>query len=419
MIDVFLYWLTDFIRFCLDYDFHGVRSVIDPVVGGAIVTGVGSFLKSIFGRKTQSDTNRTNLQIARETNENQYRMFTEGNQFSERMANEAWNRETAYNDPRAQMLRYQRAGINPQVAMSGSLGSAATQPGDMSAPTSLAPPVQHAPTVQPLPHVLSGLEEMSRVVGNLISAKKDNADANRTAGLYTAELENILEDTQSKRLQNAYQYMENLIKGKTGMKKALLDMREQMSRIVLNDKMTETEKYKQVNLVADTFLKKAEKKLTQAKTTELNETLPLIKRSYEEQIKLTKKQQATEDSKQAANYASANDSNASADLKREQKRTEHWNKVAASWNALDSKTRATLNKKYGNAERLQGLIDKKIDEFVKANSVANPSDMINKGHQLFDNLVDALNLDYSGSRKNVTRKIRQYVLDRLAEEYGF
>lgn len=316
MIDVFLYWLTDFIRFCLDYDFHGVRAVIDPIVGGALVTGVGSLLGGLFGKKSQSKANATNLQIARETNENQYRMFTEGNAFSERMANEAWNRETNYNDPRNIMLRYQRAGINPQVAMSGSLGSAATQPGDMSAPASLAPPVQHAPTVQPLPHVLSGIEEMSRVVGNLISAKKNNADANRTAGLYTAELENILEDTQSKRLQNAYQYMENVIKGKTGMKKALLDMREQMSKIVLSDNMAETEKYKQVNIVADTFLKKAERGLTKAKTTEINETLPLIKRSYEEQIKLYQKQQATEDSKQAANYASAALSDASAEEKR-------------------------------------------------------------------------------------------------------
>lgn len=278
---------------------------MDPIVGGALIAGAGSLLSGLFGRKSQSDANRTNLQIARETNENQYRMFKEGNDFSARMANEAWNRETAYNDPAAQLARYQRAGINGQVAMSGSLGSAGTTAADMAAPQSLSPPQLHAPTVQPLPNSLSAISEMASVVGQLYQAKKNNADADRIIGLFEAQLEGAIEANKYQKLQNTYQSIQNNILTKTGLDKAFGELREQNARILLNDQMSETEKSKRINLIADAFLKRAERKLTNEKYNQLVESWPLVKKELEENIKLIQAKQQTETTQQEANKASA------------------------------------------------------------------------------------------------------------------
>lgn len=94
------------------------------MAGGSLL---GNALSNIFGSKNQASANRTNLQIARETNQNQYRMFQEQNQFNLDM----WNKQNEYNLPQAQVQRLLAAGINPsavfgngQVSEAGSLTSA-------------------------------------------------------------------------------------------------------------------------------------------------------------------------------------------------------------------------------------------------------------------------------------------------------
>lgn len=55
---------------------------LNPLIGGALISGASSLLGGMFGSASQSSANRTNLQIARETNQMQYQMFQEQNAFS-------------------------------------------------------------------------------------------------------------------------------------------------------------------------------------------------------------------------------------------------------------------------------------------------------------------------------------------------
>lgn len=84
---------------------------MNPIIGGAIIEGAAGLLGGLLGNKSTSDTNRMNLQIAREQNA-----------FNEQM----WNKNNAYNTPKAQMARYAEAGINPYFALGNVSGGNAT-----------------------------------------------------------------------------------------------------------------------------------------------------------------------------------------------------------------------------------------------------------------------------------------------------
>ena len=40
---------------------------VDPLIGGAIIGGIGNLIGGLFGSKSNKNTNQQNLQIARET----------------------------------------------------------------------------------------------------------------------------------------------------------------------------------------------------------------------------------------------------------------------------------------------------------------------------------------------------------------
>lgn len=69
----------------------------------------GSILGGLFGSKGQSNANKQNLLIARETN-----AANRANQEYQNAWNlEMWNKQNAYNDPAAQRSRLEAAGLNP------------------------------------------------------------------------------------------------------------------------------------------------------------------------------------------------------------------------------------------------------------------------------------------------------------------
>ena len=95
--------------------------MLDPIVGGALVTGASSLLSSIFGTKSQSDANKTNMKIAQMNNEWSERMMEKQNQYDIDM----WNRNNEYNSASAQVERLKDAGLNPALFMgSGAAGQA-------------------------------------------------------------------------------------------------------------------------------------------------------------------------------------------------------------------------------------------------------------------------------------------------------
>lgn len=166
------------------------KRVVDPIVGGAIIGGIGSLLNGMFGSSSQSSANSTNLQIAkqnaelqRETNQlnrelaekanaQNYRMFQEQNAFNVDM----WNKQNAYNAPSAQVERLKAAGINPAAVLgsigtgqlASSLSSASSAPAERA--NMVAPQLNYR--AEPLPSPLSGLPDAAN---GLISARMANA----------------------------------------------------------------------------------------------------------------------------------------------------------------------------------------------------------------------------------------------------
>lgn len=72
---------------------------------------IGGAVQGITGYFANKNTNKTNLQIARETNEANKALA----EYSYEKNLEQWNRENEYNSPTAQMARLKEAGLNPNL----------------------------------------------------------------------------------------------------------------------------------------------------------------------------------------------------------------------------------------------------------------------------------------------------------------
>ena len=86
-----------------------IRFLIAPLVGAALVSGVGSLIGGLIGKKGGDSANKTNLQIARETNQ----ANRENQEYQNAWNLEQWNRENEYNSPLEKRKRLEAAGLNP------------------------------------------------------------------------------------------------------------------------------------------------------------------------------------------------------------------------------------------------------------------------------------------------------------------
>jgi hypothetical protein len=168
---------------------------IDPLIGSALISGASSLLGGLFGSGAQSSANRTNLQIARETNQMQYQMFQEQNAFNERM----YNQMQQYNTPAAQMQRYQEAGINPYIA-AGNVQSGNAQ----SALQSAQPLPLHTAQVQPVDAFKDSFSQIGNVISQyaqnelaLSQAQKNRAEAGWVDRLNGAQLNKMSAETNN------------------------------------------------------------------------------------------------------------------------------------------------------------------------------------------------------------------------------
>ena len=142
---------------------------MNPQIGAALISGGASLLGGLFGGKSnQSEidkANATNLQIARETNQQQYQMFQEQNSFNERM----YNQMQAYNTPAAQMQRYQDAGINPYIA-AGNVQTGNVQSSLQSAQA----PQLHTAQVAPALGMGDAIQNSFTQIGNVVAQYAQN-----------------------------------------------------------------------------------------------------------------------------------------------------------------------------------------------------------------------------------------------------
>lgn len=205
---------------------------IDPVTGAALITAGSNLLGDILGFGSQSSANNTNLQIARETNAQNYKMFQEQLAYNEDM----WNKQNEYNDPKNQAQRLLAAGINPATVFGN---GAITPAGQLVAPQ--APQMEGA-HVNPYNFDLSG-------IGQAASAFFQNQ-------LLGKEAESKGLDNQAKQIDLQFK-----------VSRILLDMKEQVTRI-----------NKQL---ADTSVSKQQKEMLVTQRRDLENHIKLFEENYD------------------------------------------------------------------------------------------------------------------------------------------
>ena len=81
------------------------------------ISAIGSIAGGLFGKKGSDNAAKTQLQIARETNANNYRIAQENNAFNERMV----DKMNDWNSAKNQRSRLEEAGLNPYLMLDGGI----------------------------------------------------------------------------------------------------------------------------------------------------------------------------------------------------------------------------------------------------------------------------------------------------------
>uniref|UniRef100_A0AAU8B136 DNA pilot protein n=1 Tax=Dulem virus 221 TaxID=3145698 RepID=A0AAU8B136_9VIRU len=178
---------------------------------GSLFTGVANVASGLIA-------NSANKRIARETNEANIRMNAENNALQRELFEkkydkdlEQWNRQNEYNSPVAQVERLKEAGLNP--ALSGIQTGLATSSPEMGVPATTSGHSEIGTPVQALDFSPFGTMELNASQVRNIKADTDS----KTIDNVTRNLRNIEElnklkaETNSTRLRNAYQGMQNSI----------------------------------------------------------------------------------------------------------------------------------------------------------------------------------------------------------------
>ncbi len=290
----------------------------DLATGGAGL--VGSILNGIFSSNAVKSQNKTNLQIARETNQNQINLMRENNAFNKQSAIDMFNLEANYNSPYNQVQRLREAGLNPAVLMEGNTSSTSGNTNG-STPSASATPSLYAPTAQAVPSVLSGLFQNMESVAKIIeTVSKSNLERSQKVDILS-KLKPTIENMQSETAKNQAQtHLTNVqttlaeISKNFAVRKEALLLAELVSNIALNSaKGNEAE--------ANAQLRKMEKVLTDTKNSILTQQAPYLVQEVQESVKLIKEQQQTEETKQEENRASALEHRAGAEEKYESAET--------------------------------------------------------------------------------------------------
>lgn len=184
---------------------------MNPLLGAAAISAGSSLLGGLFGKKSNDNTNQTNLQIARETNAANAEQLRQQQAFQRSMWQDEmnwnlaqWYRQNEYNDPKAMLQRFANAGINPYFALGNMSASTASQLQTSSPSSPSANPMQGATMQSSAPYIQSALSGVANSVNSyfnnsLLSSQRDklNADTSRILQLTPHEVANL--QAQSKK----------------------------------------------------------------------------------------------------------------------------------------------------------------------------------------------------------------------------
>ena len=183
---------------------------ISPYVGAALAMGgtslVSNLIGGIFGNKATSNTNASNLQIARENNQTAIDIASRNNELSQQM----FLRQLEYASPSEQRRMLEEAGYNPNLYALGASAPAASSP-------SLQQPQLNTPTLQAPLSLAQSLTQFGQSVGSLysIAADADLKKAQSTnqkirndfeVGQQIASLRSAGADAEAKELANTYNH---------------------------------------------------------------------------------------------------------------------------------------------------------------------------------------------------------------------
>lgn len=221
------------------------------------ITSIGSMIGGFTQQSAQKAINEQNIAMQRETNALQEKMFNQ---------NLDWQRESQqiqndYNDIGAQIARAEKAGLSPHAVLGGAGSVAAGSGAAGSGVPALTAP--HANMVDS--PIVSGIAQYNGIASALQSLSQsglNDAQKDRTYKLLQAELNGIVLDNDSKKwkLDLAYKFDDKFKQAEYDLmisKNAL-----QLSEINLNEELTETQKYEQMNKLSDSLLKDMQRLLT-------------------------------------------------------------------------------------------------------------------------------------------------------------
>lgn len=197
--------------------------------------GVGTdILNSIFGRNSQDESNRINLQIARENNEFNERMLERQIAYNTEM----WNKQNEYNDPAAQAQRLRDAGFSPLrfMGQGGQAGSAQGITTPTATPAHVEPKrldlsglSQRLLSMQQMNHENNMAQAQTELTREDIVQRKIENSFRRKQLI--AELNEKIVNTKNVELRNVYQNLLNSFEQDTqGIRKQILENENQLTQ---------------------------------------------------------------------------------------------------------------------------------------------------------------------------------------------
>lgn len=154
------------------------RSKMNPLVAAAGIAGGASILSNLLGLGASSSANQANIEMQRETNAQNYKIFKENLAWQEDM----WNKQNEYNLPSNVVERLKAAGINPSAVYGN---GSATPAGSVG---SVGSPQMQAARVNPYQFDLNG-------VGQAVNAYYQNQYVNALRNKTNAETHQVEQDT--------------------------------------------------------------------------------------------------------------------------------------------------------------------------------------------------------------------------------